>query len=85
MGGGSGKESPSSKTEPSWEELGPKNSFPTLSYLAQTEGDFGADRKFTVRQLAEWNGVEKRMFVSVCGKIFDVQESDNFRPEKGTE
>merc|ERR1712085_55633 len=33
--------------------------------------------------MGRWNGDTSRMFVGVAGLVFDVQESDNFRPEKG--
>merc|ERR1712194_210632 len=82
MGGDDGGTSSAqigSAGEPSWEELGPKKQFPPL-----TEADkLGPDVLLTIEELAKWNGIDNRMFVGVCGKVFDVQESENFRPEKG--
>lgn len=40
-------------------------------------------REWTAAQLREYDGVDKPMYIAVCGLVYDVSESENFFPEKG--
>lgn len=59
-------------------ERPPKKVFPPEMKLTPDE-----NRKWTVETLREHDGERHRMFLCVCGKVFDVQDSDNFRPDFG--
>lgn len=38
---------------------------------------------FTMERLKEWDGVDAKMYIGVCGKVIDVSPSENFVPEQG--
>lgn len=58
------------------EERPPKKKFP--------KEQFGSpDRAVTLQWLSNFDGEKNRMYIGVCGKVYDVHDSDNFRPDFG--
>jgi len=45
--------------------------------------DLPENNIFTLESLQEWDGVNAKMFLAVCGIVLDVSISENFVPEHG--
>eukprot|EP00392_Amoebophrya_sp_AT5.2_P005591 g5600.t1 len=58
-------------------DRGPKKQFPEPTEARDPE------KEWTFASLKEYDGETNRMYIGVCGHVFDVQQSDNFRPDFG--
>lgn len=71
-----GSKTTESTDAPEWPA---KRHFPADAHPA----DNSADKVWTATSLAEFNGIEKPMYICVLGVVYDVSPSENFVPEKG--
>ncbi|CAD7953884.1 unnamed protein product [Amoebophrya sp. A120] len=72
-----------SKQEPQPEQSGEQERPPKKQFPVPEEGSRDPNYEWTFQTLRDYDGDKNRMYIGVCGLVFDVQESDNFRPDFG--